>query len=111
MNSDITSQDTFFFQGTSSDFAYDDKLVHEFFFVSDGSTQIMIRRYQKFQDLLAILGGISSTYLLISNILISNYRKFLLLIYSINHIFSFENLPPKIMKKKFSSKQVPTNKK
>ncbi len=86
-------------KGIQSDFMYDENLIHEFFFIADSSTQIMTRRYQKIQDLLAILGGISSTYILFSRILLSNYTKFLLVTNVLNHLFIFEQ-PKKGLKTK-----------
>ena len=52
----------------------------------------MSRRYQKLQDLLAILGGISSCYLMISRILLSNYQHFLLIFKVLNEMFNFEQI-------------------
>ena len=61
------------------------------------STQVMIRRYQKLQDLLAILGGISSTYLMIASLFLGHYKKYLLFKNIMDHLFVFEG---KIKKKK-----------
>ena len=83
-------QESFSVPNFDSDFTYDDKMVHEFFFISDSSTQIMSRRYQNLQDLLAILGGISSTYLIVANFFLSNYKKFLVITTVLNNVFSFE---------------------
>ncbi len=47
----------------------------------------MTRSYLKFQDLVSNLGGFSSSYLMITGILISNYKKFLLIFEVFGHLF------------------------
>ena len=79
MNSEDQREESFSIGRIDTDFTYDEKMVHEFFFVTDSSTQIMRRRYQNLQDLLAILGGISSTYLIVANFFLANYKKFLII--------------------------------
>jgi len=107
------AQESFSVVRIDSDFTFDDKMVHEFFFVSDSSTQIMIRRYQNLQDLLAILGGISSTYLLIANFFLTNYKKFLIITTILNNLFTFGKNPKgrtlKMKKKKINEKKIESN--
>ena len=81
-------------------------MVHEFFFLSDRSTQRMSRRYQNLQDLLAILGGITSTYLIIANFFLSNYKKFLIIMTVLNNLFTFEKTMKRETKSPKSNTQV-----
>lgn len=84
-----TVQQSYRIGEVSSDFSSDAVHFHEVFFASDRITQKMSRSYLKFQDLLAVLGGVSSSYLMITGFLISNYKKFLLLFEVFGHLFIF----------------------
>ena len=89
-NTDL--QETFSIGEIKSDISFNDQIIQEFVFLSDKSTLKMTRSYTKLQDLLAILGGISSAYLVIANILISNYRKFLLVFELFLHLYEIPDL-------------------
>ena len=89
-NPDDNVEESFSVGRIDSDFTIDEKMVHEFFILTESSTQIMRRRYQNLQDLLAILGGISSTYLLIANFFLSNYKKFIVVVHVLNNLLVFE---------------------
>ena len=81
---------------------------HEVFFLSDRITQKMSRSYLKLQDMLAVLGGVSSTYLMITGFLISNYKKFLLLFEVFGHLFIFPEFKEiKKIKKRNKTEQSP----
>ena len=86
------SQETFSIGEIKSDISFNDQIIQEFVFFSDKSTLKMTRSYTKLQDLLAILGGISSAYLMIANILISNYRKFLVVFELFLHLYEIPDL-------------------
>ena len=74
----ITSE-SFSIAGIVTDFTIDDSLLHEYFFTSDSSTVVMVRRYQRFQDLLGVLGGMWSVYSIFVKLLLSHYKKFLIM--------------------------------
>lgn len=99
----------------TTDFTYDTIHFHEFFLTSDRTTTKMTRCYQRLQDLLAILGGISSTYLLIAGFLISHYKHFLLIFEIFGESFSFPEpkTPKKVVKiekdKQIKIKSSPNN--
>ena len=68
----------------------------------------MSRSYLKLQDMLAVLGGVSSTYLMITGFLISNYKKFLLLFEVFGHLFIFPEFKEiKKIKKRNKTEQSP----
>ena len=76
----------------------------------------MTRSYSKFQDLLAILGGISSSYLVVAGILISNYKKFLIIFEVFGKLFEISDLnikkkATKVIKKKIDKKTKKPDKK
>ena len=107
-------QETYLMGDITTDFTYDDAIhFHEFFLTSDRTTQKMTRSYQRLQDLLAILGGISSTYLLIAGFLISHYKNFLFIFEIFGESFSFQEPKPKkvvkIEKEKHIKIKHPTN--
>ena len=88
----MATQDSFRIESITSDFAYETVHFHEIFLVANRVTQKMTRTYLKFQDLLAILGGISSSYLMVAGILISNYKKFLIIFEVFGELFVIPDL-------------------
>lgn len=97
--------------GVTSDFSYDTTHFHEIFFISDRVTQKMTRSYLKLQDLLAILGGISSTYIMIAGFFVSSYKNFLLIFEVFSHFFVYSDLNEKEQKKPDKKKKIDSVKK
>ena len=106
-----TTMESYRIGSVTSDFSYDTTHFHEIFFISDRVTQKMTRSYLKLQDLLAILGGISSTYIVIAGFFVSNYKQFLLYFEIFSQFFVYsdehekEQKKPEKKKKKISIKK------
>lgn len=96
--------------GVTSDFSYDTTHFHEIFFISDRVTQKMTRSYLKLQDLLAVLGGISSTYIVIAGFFVSNYKQFLLYFEVFSHFFVYSDINEKDLKKPEKIKKISVKK-
>lgn len=94
----------------ASDFAYDPIHFHELFIFSDRNNQKMTRSYMRFQDLVSSLGGFSSSYLMITGILISNYKSFLLIFDVFGHLFVLPGVITKNKKEKTLNTKKPKKK-
>lgn len=68
-------------------------------FFSDQNTQFMVRRYQKFSEVVAQLGGMGSVLISVGFILLSLYHRFHNIMEMANNNYNFQKIQKKMQKK------------
>ena len=89
---DNTAKETFMFDKMESDFSMDaSDFIFEVLIYSSGETQMMIRRYEKIQQICATLGGIASVLMFFGLLIVMFKKNFDLNKCIINEMYSFPN--------------------